>query len=126
MQFIKFILATALVIGLGFGFHAVFNSAQKSYAPGLPSGSWLDKYPTDTVIRVIDGDTIITKDFGRVRFYECNAAELHTRAGKRQKMLLESDITTTVYIIPRGYDVYDRVLANVYTSDHKPLCNSLK
>lgn len=105
-------------------------------ASGLILGAWVDpaRAETATVVRVIDGDTLVVENLGiefRVRVLNVDTPEREDKEG-RPECLYEEATSTTEALVPPGTvvtlthdfekeDRYGRILAHVKNSEGQDL-----
>lgn len=100
---------------IAFGLAAVLTTAGFFF---LSSGQKKIKVPAYEVLRVIDGDTFITKEKQYIRLSSVSAPEIGDCGGSEAKTELEKLISNKpIYLKVLFRDKYQRLVSLVYTGD---------
>ena len=80
--------------------------------PGVPENA----KPFDTA-RVVDGDTVYTKDGTKIRLHGIDTPERDQRYGKKATRALDRLIKTKIFVLEKDTDKYGRLVGVLYTPE---------
>ena len=81
-------------------------------APNIPRGAVEHR-----VTRIVDGDTVYTKDGTKIRLHGIDTPERDQRYGKKATRALDRLIKTKIFVLEKDTDRYGRLVAVLYTPE---------
>ena len=106
-------LAVVAVIGYGFATEYLGELAPKATAENAVPANAVEH----RVTRIVDGDTVYTKDGAKIRLHGIDTPERDQPYGKQATRALDRLIKTKIFVLEKDTDRYGRLVAVLYTPE---------
>ena len=106
-------LAVVAVIGYGFATEYLGELAPKATAENAVPANAVEH----RVTRIVDGDTVYTKDGTKIRLHGIDTPERDQPYGKQATRALDRLIKTKIFVLEKDTDRYGRLVAVLYTPE---------